>query len=190
MQVVCLLASPRVNGNSATMANWFCDEMAQHGATIQKFMLNKLDYRGCQACMTCKTKLDRCVLKDDLTAVLDAVRTADVLALATPVYYADISSQLKGFVDRSYSYLAPDFFSAETPCRLEPGKKLVFIQAQAMDETQYDDIFPRYRTFFKFYGFRDCRLIRACSVGDIGAVSTRSDLETQTRQTARELSGK
>jgi len=190
MQVVCLLASPRVNGNSATIAHWFCDEMTQHGATVRKFMLNKLKYRGCQACMTCKTKLDHCVLKDDLTAALDAVRTADVLALATPVYYGDISSQLKGFVDRTYSYLAPDFFTAETPCRLEPGKKLVFIQTQGMDETQYDDIFPRYRAFFKFYGFRDCRLIRACEVGGPGEVGMRKDIEDQTRETARALSGK
>ncbi len=187
MQVVCLLASPRVNGNTAAMAGWFCDEVTKHGATVQKFVLNKLKYRGCQACMTCKTKLDRCVLKDDLTAVLDAVRAADLLVLATPVYYGDITSQLKGFVDRSYSYLAPDFFTAETPCRLAPGKKLVFIQAQAMDESQYGDIFPRYRTFFQFYGFRDCRLIRACSVGDKGAVDTREDLMLQTRRIARDM---
>jgi len=46
--------------------------------------------------MACKTKLDNCALEDDLTEVLDAVRETDVLVLASPVYYGDLSSQLKG----------------------------------------------------------------------------------------------
>lgn len=122
--------------------------MEKLGGEVAIFSLNKLIYRGCQACMTCKTKLDRCVLKDDLTEVLDAIREADILVLATPTYFADVSSQLKSFIDRTYSYLVPDYLTNPNPSRLSPGKKLIFIQTQAQpDENQFDDIFSRYDYF-------------------------------------------
>jgi multimeric flavodoxin WrbA len=80
--------------------------------------------------MTCKTKLDRCVLKDDLSEVLDAVRETDILVMATPVYYGEVSSQLKGFIDRTFSFLVPDYTTNPNPSRLQSNKKLVFIQTQ------------------------------------------------------------
>src|SRR4030067_2638916 len=98
MKIVCVLGSPRLKGNSALLARRFCDTAQKLGAEIQTYALNQLNYRGCQACMTCKTKLDRCVLKDDLTEVLEAVREADVLVMATPIYMLDIAGELKGFI--------------------------------------------------------------------------------------------
>ena len=86
MKILCLLGSPREKGNSATIANRFCTTAERLGAEVRTFVLNKLQFRGCQGCMACKTKLDRCVLEDDLAEVLDSIRDADVLVLATPVY--------------------------------------------------------------------------------------------------------
>jgi len=88
-------------------------------------------HTGCQACYACKTKLDRCILKDDLTPVLEAVKNSDVLVIATPTYYGDVSGQLKCFMDRTYSYLKPDYITNSQPSRLAPGKKLVFIITRA-----------------------------------------------------------
>ena len=65
MKIVCLLGSPRPKGNSAAIAARFCEAAEGLGAEVTTFALNKLKYRGCQACMTCKTKLDKCVLKED-----------------------------------------------------------------------------------------------------------------------------
>jgi multimeric flavodoxin WrbA len=130
MKVLCLLGSPREKGNSAAVANRFCAAAERLGAEVQAFALNKLEYRGCQDCMACKTKLDNCALEDDLSEVLDAVYETDVLVLASPVYYGDLSSQLKGFIDRSYSYLASDYLTNPKSTRLPGGKKLVFILIQ------------------------------------------------------------
>ena len=148
MKIVCLLGSPRPKGNSGAIAARFSETAEDLGAEVTTFALNKLKYRGCQACMTCKTKLEKCVLKDDLAEVLDAIRDAEVLVLATPIYYADISSQLKAFIDRTYSYLVPDYATNPSPCRLSPGKKLVFIEAQGHpDESLFADVFPRYDSY-------------------------------------------
>jgi multimeric flavodoxin WrbA len=83
MKIVSVLGSPRENGNSTTIANRFCTTAQTFSVEVKSFVLDNLEFRGCQGCMACKTKLDRCALDDDdLTEVLDAVREADVLVLA------------------------------------------------------------------------------------------------------------
>jgi multimeric flavodoxin WrbA len=176
MKILCLLGSPRPTGNSATIAKRFCQKSESLGAEIKTFSLNKLTYRGCQACLTCKTKLDHCVLKDDLTEVLDAVHEADVLVLATPVYFGDITAQLKGFIDRTYSLYVPEFLTSSKPSRLSPGKRLVFIQTQNQGDTMFADIYPKYELFFLFHGFKDNILIRACNVLEKDDVKSRDDI--------------
>jgi len=188
MKIVCLLGSPRPKGNSAFIADRFCRTAEASGAEIQTFALNKLKYRGCQACMTCKTKLDRCVLKDDLAEVLDAIRDAQVLVMASPVYYGEVSSQLKGFIDRTFSYLLPDYTTNPHPSRLAPGKKLVMILTQGYPgEERFADVFPRYDGFFKWYGFTDSYLIRACGVLGPGEVESRGEVLSQAEEVAKKI---
>ncbi|MGD9505996.1 MAG: flavodoxin family protein [Syntrophobacteraceae bacterium] len=55
MKIICLLGSPRKNGNSAAIAERFCETAKKSGAEVQTFALNELNFRGCQACMACKT---------------------------------------------------------------------------------------------------------------------------------------
>jgi len=188
MKIVALLGSPRLKGNSATVARRFCDAAETLGAEVKTYELNKLQYRGCQGCMTCKTELDKCVLKDDLTQVLDAVRDADILLLASPIYYGDVSSQLKAFIDRTFSYLVPDYTTNPTPCRLSPGKKLVFALTQGNpDESRFADVFQRYDYFFKWYGFDGSHLIRACGVREAGEVVGHPQVMTLAEDLAKEL---
>ena len=190
MKIVCLLGSPRPKGNSAAIAGRFMETAESHGAEVHVFALNQLKYRGCQACMTCKTKLDRCVLKDDLAEVLDAIRETDVLVLATPIYFREVTSQVKAFIDRTYSYLVPDFFTNPNPSRLSPGKKLVFIQAQTQpDEKLYADVYARYEPVFKRFGFDDTYLILAAGVRQPGDVETRDDVMKQAEEIARKIGG-
>ena len=188
MKIVCLLGSPQEKGNSATVANRFCATAERLGAEVQVFALNKLEYQGCQACMACKTKLDHCVLEDDLTEVLEAVRETDVLVLASPVYYGDLSSQMKGFIDRSYSYLASDYLTNPQPSRLSAGKKLVFILTQGNpDQERFADIFGRYDYFFQWYGFADSHLIRGYGLREPGIVAQNQDVMKLAETTAEKI---
>ncbi|GFO58241.1 FMN reductase [Geomonas silvestris] len=165
MKIVSLLGSPRPNSNSSAIANRFLKTAQELGAETTCFTLNRLNYRGCQGCYVCKTTLDHCVLRDDLAQVLDAVAEADLVVLASPVYYGEVTSQLKGFLDRTFSYLVPDYRTSATPTRLSP-KKLVFVQTQGHpDEEMFADIFQRYEHFLKWTGFTEATLIRACGIG-------------------------
>lgn len=191
MKIVSLLGSPRVNGNSAMIARRFCETAEKHGAQITTYVLNDLQYRGCQGCFLCKTKLDRCALKDDLTGVLDAIREADVVVLASPVYFWDISSQMKTFIDRTFSYLVPDFITNPVKSRLPAGKKLVFVLAQNNpDPNSFADIFPKFDYFFKAYGFTESYLIRAFGVGEAGEVENQQDVMRLAEETAERVCGR
>lgn len=104
MKIVSLLGSPRTQGNSATIANRFTETAAKLGAETMTYELNRLAYQGCQGCYACKRGLEECVIEDDLTQVLAAVREADCVVLASAVYFGQITAQLKGFVDRSQKF--------------------------------------------------------------------------------------
>jgi multimeric flavodoxin WrbA len=188
MKIVCLQGSPRENGNSATIARRFCTTADRLGAQVKTYVLNNLEYKGCQGCMLCKTKLDRCALKDDLTEVLDAVHETDVLVLASPVYFWDISSQLKTFIDRTFSFLVPDFITNPNKSRLSPGKKLVFILAQNNpDRNSFPDIFRKIDYFFKAYEFSDSHLIRSFGVNEPEEVSTDEEAMKLAEATAEKI---
>ncbi len=188
MKVVSLLGSPRSKGNSTAIANRILETAANGGAETRSFELNRLTYRGCQACYACKKSVDHCILKDDLAEVLAAVHEADIVVLASPVYYGDITAQLKGFFDRTFSYLAPDYLTSAQPSRLAPGKKLVFVLTQGSpDETLFTDIFPRNKMFLKWMGFADVQLIRACGIGPATVDEVPAAVLQQAEDTARAL---
>lgn len=187
MKIVAILGSPRSKGNSTSIARRFTDAAVRRGAVVETFELNRLSYRGCQGCYACKKTLDRCVLDDDLAPVLAAVKEADLVLLASPVYYGDVTAQLKGFIDRSYSYLKPDYITNPQPSRLEP-KKLIFVLTQGHpDQALFADIFPRYDTFLRWMGFVETRLIRACGVGPGTVDSVPEQVLLQAEEVAREM---
>jgi len=169
-----VLGSPRPAGNSAALARAVCDAAA--GTEVASFALNQLDYRGCQACMACKGKSEACVQKDGLTPVLEAVCGCDVLVLATPVYFGEVTAQTKGFIDRCYSFLTPDYVTnRQRRTRLAPGKTFCMVIAQGHPRADlFTDIFPRYAYFFNWLGFTKIRLLRECGIFAPGAAAARA----------------
>lgn len=188
MKIVALFGSPRANGNTATLTKTFNETAEELGAEVQTYFLNKLDAKGCQACDTCKTKTDHCVIEDDLANVLESVKNADVLVAATPIYFADISAQLKIFVDRCYSYLEP-FEKVPKDTRLKAGKKFVLITAQNRGEDMFAEVCTKYRMIFDFLGFKETHLIRGCNLRETDALKTKNrlDLFDLSRETARKV---
>lgn len=164
MKVISILGSPRKKGTSTRIAETLTSTMEGKGAEVENFYLNGMSYKGCQGCEKCHTKQDSCILKDDLTPVLDAMRTADVVVFSSPVYYSDISGQAKMLFDRTWSHVHVDY-SKPTPytSRIPEGKTAIFILTQGDTEKKHGDIIDRYRVFFDLYGF-DLKVIRATSL--------------------------
>ncbi len=188
MKIVTILGSPRKASNSSMIAERFNQTAKQAGAEVRTYSLHKIRFRGCQACRSCQQGQEgECVLRDDLTEVLNNVRAADILVIATPVYYGDVNHQIRAFLERTFSFLKPDYMSNPQPCRLPPGKKLVFIQVQGAAEGSHTDIFPRYGFYFRFYGFDELHLIQACETNDLAQIVARPDILSQAEDLAKRL---
>lgn len=188
MKIVCVKGSPRVDGNSSRLADYFIKNFDDPENEIKTFNLNQLNYMGCQGCRKCLTDAEKCVINDDLQEVLESVRESDVLVLASGVYYGELTSQTKGFIDRTYSFNAPDFTTNPNSSRLESGKCMVMILAQGHpDENMFSDIFIRYNYFFEKKGFNENYLIRACGVLNNGDIDSRKDILKQADDTAKDI---
>ncbi len=123
MKILGLLGSPRENGNTATVLKAMCDAAKKNGHTVEILGLAKLNIQGCISCETCKTdRVQFCALKDDMQTVYPKLLEADLLILSTPVYMAQVTSQMKKFLDRWYAFLDIDHH-----VRLIGGKKVITI---------------------------------------------------------------
>ncbi len=185
MKIVAMLGSPRAQSNSTTLARALLKGAAELGAETREYLLNQMDFQGCQGCGGCKTKSEICLKEDEMSAALAEAKAADVLVLASPVYFGDISGQMKCFFDRTYSYLNPDFSS-----RVPAGKQAVVILVQANpDEKQFDDIFPRYERWLKLYGYDPVHLLRVTGVREPGVVKQHAALMDRVAALARKVAG-
>lgn len=137
-KVLIISSSPRAGGNSETLCGRLLAGCQEAGHEVQLIRLRDLHYGFCRACYACR-KLGACVIQDDLLAVMDAMAQADVIVLATPVYFYSMSGQLKTLIDRCLS------------CgkRLE-NKEFVFIATAADGKEEME------RTVDALHGFTDC----------------------------------
>jgi multimeric flavodoxin WrbA len=184
--IACILGSPRVNGNTETLARKFVETAESLGAQAEFFALNKLTYKGCQGCKLCKTKFDECVVKDDLTAVLRAAAAADIVVIASPVYFGQLTSQMKGVLERMYSFLKPTYLTEPNASRLSPNAKCVFVFSQGSPDPSTFDIFAEYDRWFGFLGFKNY-LIRGVGLNDRTDAAQREDLLKQAEKLAVEM---
>lgn len=187
MKIVGLMGSPRKQGNSAALAYAFLDQAGELGAQVEVFRLNKLKYKGCQGCYKCKTGKETCAVDDDLSAVLEAMAQADLWLVASPIYFGQISGQLKSCLDRWFSFLKPDYMTNPSPCRLASGKKSVWVLTQAGPENMYGNVYPEYSGFLKWYGFRENHLLRAALTGEAGAATIAPERIAEAKELARKL---
>jgi multimeric flavodoxin WrbA len=188
MKIAAVFGSPRKGMNSETLAEAFLGETERLGAEVGRFRLGDLKYRGCIGCGGCKTGSEECVLKDGLSKVLDAVRGADTLLLATPVYFVDVPSQFKGFVDRWYSFFKPNFQTRDDKSRLPAGRNVVMVVTQGAPEGAFWDFVQRYDRVLTNFGFKRMHLIRGCGLrNEPDVAANRPELLEAAREAARRV---
>ena len=165
MKVTNIVGSPHAAGNTAAIAQRLLGELQTFGAEAATYELNTLKYRGCQGCWACQRTSDHCVLMDDMSPVLRDVLLSDVVMIASPIYFGDVTSQTKGLIDRFFGYHASDFRTSADPSRLASDKKMVLVLTQGNPEpTAFDDITAKYARIFGHLGFREVHAIRAVGV--------------------------
>lgn len=108
MKALCINGSPRANGNTAFVLGKVCAGLADGGAEVTAFTLGELDIRYCRGCKTC-AKTSACVIRDDMDRLHAELRVADIVVIASPSYWGDVTGQLKVFIERCTPLLHGDF---------------------------------------------------------------------------------
>jgi len=97
--VLGISGSPRRNGNTETLLDSALEGAIEGGADVVKVCLNELDMKGCQECGGC-LNTGKCVIDDDMQRIYDLIEDADVIIVASPIFFSGLSSQVKMVVDR------------------------------------------------------------------------------------------
>lgn len=170
-RIICLLGSPRKGGNSDVLAQHFVAAARENGAQIEIHALRDLQFQGCINLMDCKTGGETCGQNDDMLPVLASIQAADVVVLASPIYFCNISGLAKQAVDRFFSFFVPDYVTATEPSRLGRKKSFVLIQTQGEGVDRYGDLLGQYGPALDKMGFARRTLIRSCGVRNPGDVN-------------------
>jgi len=101
LKVLAIVGSPRLNGNTNYLVDQALEEAAKLGAHTEKIVLSQYEVNPCLGHDECAS-FDCCLQKDDAGWILDRFRKVDGVILATPVYYYNVSAQMKTFIDRNY----------------------------------------------------------------------------------------
>ena len=108
MRILVLNGSPRANGNTKKMVEAFREGAESAGNKVNVIDVCRKNIHGCIACEYCHTKGNGvCIQKDDMQDVYSLLKEAEMLVIASPIYYHGISGQLKCTIDRFYSAAYP-----------------------------------------------------------------------------------
>jgi len=102
-RVLILSASPRKGGNSDTLCNQLMEGAQQAGHQVEKIFLKEKKINYCTGCGACYNRGNGCSQKDEMENMLNKMIDADVIVMATPVYFYTMNGQMKTFIDRTCS---------------------------------------------------------------------------------------
>lgn len=100
-KVLILSGSPRKGGNSDLLCDEFMRGAQEAGHEVEKIRVASKKVAPCSACYYCRDHGGACAHKDDMAEILQKMIDADVLVLASPVYFYSIDAQLKAVIDRT-----------------------------------------------------------------------------------------
>ena len=152
MNILVLNGSPHPQGETANMVSAFKKAAEKAGHEVRVIEVCRMNIRGCLACEFCHGKgQGACAQKDDMQEIYACLQETDMLVLASPIYYHNISGQLKCAIDRFYSVLYPS-----APPRLR--KVAMFLASGDADMTE-GARFSYEGDFLGYLGLEDVGLV-------------------------------
>lgn len=125
--VLIISTSLRKNSNSEALADAFFKGAEEAGHTVEKISLRDKNISFCKGCFAC-LKAGSCIIKDDAPEIVQKMHDADVIVFATPIYYYEMSGQMKTMLDRANSLYGTDYMFSD----------IYFLSAAAEDEDGVD----------------------------------------------------
>lgn len=160
-KVVIIFGSPRKNSNTHILINEIRKGLAFSNVESKIFFLNDLNIKGCQACYYCKnndTKI--CAVKDDMQQIYDAMENSDGLIVATPIYFADVTAQVKLWIDRLFCY-----YNLKLESKFPMNKKLgLLITQNQPNEKLFINGITTFKNMLSLLGYNITQLLHVCNL--------------------------
>ena len=165
--IVILNGSPRMRGNTAMLCDAFTKGAESVGHAVRRFDLQKMEIRGCLGCVKGGgDATSPCVQKDGMTEIYPAYREADVVVLASPMYYWGLSGQLKTAFDRLFAVAEcnPGYANPRKECAL-------VMAAEGNSADNWKPVLDYYHALLGFLEWKDRGQVLAGGVFEAGAVA-------------------
>jgi multimeric flavodoxin WrbA len=183
-RVLIVNGSPRRRGNSALLAEQVAVGAREAGADVETVTIQGMDVQPCTACEACKgTEEGDCIIQDDMQSLYPKIRSADVIVIATPIYWFTMSAQAKLFIDRFYALIDT------ARGNLLTGKRFAFVLAYGDSDPFTSGAINAIRAFQDM-----CRYLEAEIVGfvygtasDEGEIQSQKDLLEEARRLGQKL---
>lgn len=184
MKVLGIIGSPRKGSNSGALAEQVIGGAASKWAQAECVTLSDLSIAPCKACAACKQTGGKCVQKDDMVGLVEKMKTADAFVLATPVYYGDVTAQMKTWIDRCYCLMDMQFNSELK------GKRVALVTTCA--QPQDDMVEHTLKTLHQFCGFNQMQVVGEIKGAGLlmpGEATGKADLTKAAGELGEKLAG-
>ncbi len=161
MKILIISGSPRKGGNTELLAEAFAKGASKHH---QVEIVSVRDYKvnPCLGCNACFKTNGICAQKDDMALIYEKMNQADMLVIASPVYFYGISAQLKAVIDRFHNPIRDTFHIKKMA--------LLLVGAATLPEL-FDAILAEYNLCLKFFGIEDAGKVLVRGVKDKGDIN-------------------
>jgi len=161
--IVVIVGSPRKNGNTELLADAFITGARGAGNIVEKLTIIGKKIGGCIGCNACCRDAEhRCVQHDDMEEYYRLLSAADIIVIATPIYFYGVSSQLKCLIDRLHNPIRSSF----------KVKKLGLLAVCADEkESVFDSVITMYRSVLSYFSLVDIGIITVYGVVEKGDIT-------------------
>lgn len=170
-KIVILNGSPRRNGNTSALVQKFTEGAERAGNTVTEFFLDKMNIHGCKGCFGGHSSREcPCVQQDDMAQIYPAVKECDVVILATPLYYWNMSGQIRTAIDRLFAL-------EEGDGNLLRGHNRGSALLMAAEGNGFEDVLNYYDHLMQHLKWKNLGHVLAGGNGDVGDISRKPELE-------------
>jgi len=170
-KIVVLNGSPRRKGNTSALVKAFTEGAESGGHTVTEFFLGDMDIHGCKGCFGGHSSKDcPCVQRDDMDKIYSAVKDCDVVVLASPLYYWNMSGQLRTAVDRLFAL-------EEGDGNLLRGHNRACALLMAAEGHSFEDVLTYYDHLAEHLQWKNLGHVLAGGNGDVGDIEGKPELQ-------------
>lgn len=168
MNILVLTGSPRKGSNTDILAKSFVDG-ASLKHNVEVVSVNDYKVNPCIGCNSCFSREgNKCFQKDDMAEIYFKMSKADMLVIASPVYFYGISAQLKNIIDRCHTPMRKNFNIKSLALLLVAGSSKSCV---------FDAIIKQYELILDYFNFEDKGRVLIGGVNERGAIANREELK-------------